>query len=63
MIAISDKLLSVLTDYKAWYGEYKAMHGDKWENSNRVFIGEYGGNIYPRHDQYVDEEDLSVGRT
>lgn len=23
------------------------MHGDKWENSNRLFIGEYGGNIYP----------------
>lgn len=47
MIAISDKLLSVLTEYKAWYEEYKAMHGDKWENSNRLFIGEYGGNIYP----------------
>ena len=31
----------------AWYEEYREMHGDKWENSNRLFIGEYGGNIYP----------------
>jgi integrase len=34
-------------EYKAWYEEYREMHGDKWENSNRLFIGEYGGNIYP----------------
>ena len=37
----------MLTEYKAWYEEYREMHGDKWENSNRLFIGEYGGNIYP----------------
>lgn len=47
VIAISDKLISVLTEYKDWYEEYREMHGDKWENSNRLFIGEYGGNIYP----------------
>ena len=47
VIAISDKLITVLTEYKAWYEEYREMHGDKWENSNRLFIGEYGGNIYP----------------
>ena len=23
------------------------MHGDKWKDSNRLFIGEYGENIYP----------------
>lgn len=47
VIAISDKLLSVLTEYRAWYEDYKAMHGDKWMNSNRLFIGECGENIYP----------------
>ena len=47
VIAISDKLITVLTEYKAWYEEYREMHGDKWENSNRLFIGEYGENIYP----------------
>ena len=47
VIAISDKLIAVLTEYKAWYEEYRVMCGDKWENSNRLFIGEYGGNIYP----------------
>ena len=47
VIAISDKLITVLTEYKAWYEKYREMHGDKWENSNRLFIGEYGGNIYP----------------
>ena len=45
--AISDKLIAVLTEYKAWYEEYRVMCGDKWENSNRLFIVEYGGNIYP----------------
>lgn len=29
------------------YEEYRVMCGDKRENSNRLFIGEYGGNIYP----------------
>ncbi len=47
VIAISDKLITALTEYKAWYEEYKEMHGDKWKNSNRLFIGEYGENIYP----------------
>ena len=46
VIAISDKLIALLTEYKAWYEEYRVMCGDKWENSNRLFIGEYGGNIY-----------------
>ena len=30
----------------AWYEEYREMHGYKWASSNRLFIGEYGGNIY-----------------
>ena len=30
----------------AWYEEYREMHGDKWTSSNRLFIGEYVGNIY-----------------
>ncbi len=47
VIAISDKLIAVLTEYKAWYEEYRVMCGDKWKNCNRLFIGEYGGNIYP----------------
>lgn len=47
VIAISDKLISVLTEYKAWYEEYREILGDKWEDSNRLFISEYGNNIYP----------------
>ena len=47
VIAISDKLLATLTEYKAWYDEYRQMLGDKWENSNRLFISEYGQRIYP----------------
>lgn len=46
-IAISVKLLTVLTEYKNWYEDYKAMLGDKWINSNRLFISEYGDSIYP----------------
>lgn len=47
VIAISDKLLSVLAEYKQWYDGYREMIGDRWVNSNRLFIGENGDRIYP----------------
>ena len=47
VIAVSDKLLSTLKEYKEWYDNYKAMLGDKWQNSNRLFTSEFGGVMYP----------------
>lgn len=47
VIAVSDKLLATLTEYKAWYDNYRQMLGDKWQNSNRLFISEFGGTMYP----------------
>ena len=47
VIAISDKLLSVLTEYKEWYDQYHFDMGDRWQETDRLFIAEYGAQIYP----------------
>jgi len=47
VIAISDKLLSVLTEYKAWYDQYRRDMGDRWRETDRLFIAECGAQIYP----------------
>lgn len=46
-LSISDKLTAVLRDHRAWYDSYRDMLGDRWKNSNRLFIAEDGGGIYP----------------
>lgn len=47
VIAISDKLLSVLAEYKAWYDQYRDDMGDRWKETDRLFIAECGAQIYP----------------
>ena len=47
IIGISDHLLQVLREYKAWYEQYREDLGDKWINSNRLFIKEFGDPVYP----------------
>ena len=47
VIAISDKLLSVLTEYKQWYDQYRRDMGDRWTETDRLFIAECGARIYP----------------
>lgn len=47
VIAISDKLLSVLDEYKAWYDQYRFDMGDRWKETDRLFIAECGAQIYP----------------
>jgi integrase len=46
-IAISDKLLTTLEEYKAWYEQYRKSVGDRWTGTDRIFIGEDGKRIYP----------------
>lgn len=47
VIAISDKLLSVLTEYKEWYDKYRQDMGGQWQETDRLFIAECGGGLYP----------------
>jgi len=55
-IAISDKLLSTLAEYKAWYDQYQKSVGDRWTGTDRIFIGEDGKRIYPGTiDNWVDK--------
>ena len=55
-IAISNKLLSTLAEYKAWYDQYRKDVGDRWTGTDRIFIGEDGNRIYPGTiDNWVDK--------
>lgn len=47
VIAISDKLISVLTDYKKWYDSYQYDMGDRWQGAGRLFVAEEGKRLYP----------------
>lgn len=47
VIGISDHLIGVLREYKEWYDNYREALGDRWVNSNRVFIKENGDGLYP----------------
>lgn len=47
VIAISDKFLSVLTEYKVWYDQHRRDMGDRWKGTDRIFITECGAQIYP----------------
>ena len=47
VISISDKLVAVLVEYKEWYDQYKYDVGDRWYETNRLFISEDGKVMYP----------------
>lgn len=46
-IAISDKLISVLKEYKEWYEKYRSDMGDRWQGNDRLFVAEEGKRIHP----------------
>ena len=47
VISISDKLVAVLMEYKEWYDQYKYDVGDRWHETNRLFISEDRKVMYP----------------
>ena len=47
VIGISEHLIGVLREYKAWYDQYRVDVGDQWIESNRLFIQEFGKPIHP----------------
>ena len=46
-LAISDKLISLLREYKVWYDSYQYDVGDKWQGSGKLFVAEEGKRLYP----------------
>ena len=36
-----------LAEYKEWYDQYKYDVGDRWHETNRLFISEDGKVMYP----------------
>lgn len=46
-IKLSPEVFKILTQYKLWYNQQKILNGDRWINSNRLFIQEDGKPIQP----------------
>ncbi len=46
-ITVSEILIETLKEYKTWYDEQRTNWGDRWVNSDRLFVQEYGRPIYP----------------
>ena len=46
-ITISEVLVEMLKEYKVWYDEQRANWGDRWVDSDRLFVQEYGKPINP----------------
>lgn len=46
-ISIPDSLAVLLKEYKAWYDDQRRNNGDRWVDSNRLFVQENGEGIYP----------------
>ncbi len=46
-LTISELLVNQLKEYKVWYDTQRENWGDKWEDSDRLFVQEYGKPINP----------------
>lgn len=41
------KLTQILSEYKEWWDNQKVMHGDLWQNADRLFLQDNGQPIHP----------------
>lgn len=46
-VAIPDFVVSLLEEYKCWYDNQKALFGELWYNSNRLFVQADGKPMHP----------------
>ena len=46
-ISLDDGALSLLTAYKTWWDEQKVLNGDRWVETDKLFIKENGGVMHP----------------
>jgi len=46
-IALPDKLLEILSNYKLWYDQQKINYGDLWFNTDRLFLQDNGNPLHP----------------
>lgn len=61
-ITISEILVEILKEYKIWYDEQRANWGDRWVDSDRLFVQEYGKPINPETIHYWLKKMLSNSR-
>ncbi len=47
MVYITPTTLQILKKYKSEQDKQKLLLGNKWQNSNRVFTTDYGGDMHP----------------
>jgi integrase len=47
VISVDDGVLSLLMDYKRWWIEQRFFNGNRWIETNKLFIKENGGCMHP----------------
>lgn len=47
ILPLTETMLNVLKEYKIWYDEQKALHGDLWQGTNYLFLQDTGKVINP----------------
>jgi integrase len=47
IVPIPDYMIQVLQEYKIWYDSQKELYGDKWIDSNKLFIQDNGKPMHP----------------
>lgn len=46
-LRMPEQMIAILGDYKVWYNEQKALHGDLWENTDQLFLQDSGKAMDP----------------
>lgn len=49
IVPIPNYITNVLLEYKDWYDEQKELYGDKWIDSNKLFLQANGKTMHPIH--------------
>lgn len=47
VIAVDNGVIFLLTDYRHWWTRQKLLNGDRWVDTNKLFIKENGGVMHP----------------
>lgn len=47
IVSLPDMVIELLKSYRSWQLKLKYQMGDKWQESRKIFTGDYGNEIFP----------------
>lgn len=65
IVPIPNYITNVLLEYKGWYDEQRELYGDKWIDSNKLFVQSNGKPMHPDtlgkwYKSYIESLELPV---